>query len=69
MHFPGDTDRDSILGSPDMNLKAALHAHDAAHKRNGTSSFKSPRNKLNGHLDQNGGPGKHMFHGLQTTDI
>ncbi|KAK3090257.1 hypothetical protein FSP39_010440 [Pinctada imbricata] len=69
MHFPRETDKDNILGPPDMNLKAALSAHDSVNKRNGTSSFRSPGSKSNGHIDQNGGPNSRLFHGLQTTDI
>lgn len=68
LNFLGEYDKTTTFGPPDMNLTAALKAHEEAKGQNGqVSNHKT----MNGHVDQNGSNGinSFMMDGLQTTEI
>ncbi|XP_060077744.1 cadherin-23-like [Ylistrum balloti] len=70
LNFLGEYDKTTTFGPPDMNLTAALKAHEDSkiHKTNGQANNHKP---MNGHVDktETNGMDTLMLDGLKTTEI
>lgn len=67
LQFTEESDKYNDIGSPDMNIKAALQARNAL--KNNNNYTKNGGYKIsNGKLD-NGAPDTKIIEGLQTTEI